>query len=160
MEIASIKRFAFIKHAEQLDNHNKGMLFFTPAEELHGANIFAKLSSNYAVIQPYIDMIDGEFITLMNTNSNNIAMFANPNYVFINDQRVNLDKGQGDQKSSIQKFYSVDNTELFLKNSGDVHMYQDDISGNNAIDYAFKKKAFYCIKAFVETLLILTNENN
>ena len=36
-------------------------------------------------------------------------------------------------------------------------MYQQDISGQNAIDYAFEKNAIFCIKDFVETLL-LTNE--
>ena len=39
-------------------------------------------------------------------------------------------------------------------------MYQQDISGQNAIDNAFKKNAIFCIKAFVETLLILKNDNN
>ena len=37
-------------------------------------------------------------------------------------------------------------------------MYQDDISGQNVIDYAFKKNAIFCIKAFVDTLLVLTEE--
>lgn len=36
-------------------------------------------------------------------------------------------------------------------------MYQKDISGLSVIDYAFEKKAIFCIKAFVETLLILSN---
>lgn len=31
------------------------MLFFTPCEELNGASIFAKLSSNYNIAQPYVD---------------------------------------------------------------------------------------------------------
>jgi hypothetical protein len=43
-------------------------------------------------------------------------------------------------------------------NSGKVHMYQKDISGLNVIDYAFNKNAIFCIKAFVETLLILTDD--
>ena len=37
-------------------------------------------------------------------------------------------------------------------------MYQRDISGQSVIDYAFEKKAIFCIKAFVETLLILSND--
>ena len=37
-------------------------------------------------------------------------------------------------------------------------MYQKDISGQSVIDYAFDKKAIFCIKAFVETLLILSND--
>jgi len=66
MEIASLKRFVFIRLARVLEDTNKKMLFFTPTEELHGGNMFSKMSNNYAVIQPYIEMIDGEFITLMN----------------------------------------------------------------------------------------------
>ena len=38
-------------------------------------------------------------------------------------------------------------------------MYQSDICGYNAIDYAFKRNSIFCIKAFVETLLILTGQN-
>lgn len=49
-----------------------------------------------------------------------------------------------------------DNTEIFYSNIGQVHMYQSDIGGYNAIDYAFKRNSIFCIKAFVETLLILT----
>ena len=37
-------------------------------------------------------------------------------------------------------------------------MYQKDIAGLNAIDQAFRKNSFFCIKAFVETLLIMTDE--
>jgi len=37
-------------------------------------------------------------------------------------------------------------------------MYQKDISGQSVIEYAFEKKAIFCIKAFVETLLILSND--
>jgi len=37
-------------------------------------------------------------------------------------------------------------------------MYQTDVGGRNAIDHAFKKNAIFCIKAFVETLLILPEE--
>ena len=32
-------------------------------------------------------------------------------------------------------------------------MYQDDISGQNAIDNAFKRNSVFCIKAFVDNLL-------
>lgn len=37
-------------------------------------------------------------------------------------------------------------------------MYQKDISGLSVIDYAFDKGAIFCIKAFVETLLLLKDE--
>lgn len=37
-------------------------------------------------------------------------------------------------------------------------MYQADISVQNAIDYAFHKNAIFCIKTFVETLLLLKDE--
>lgn len=38
------------------------------------------MSNNYTVIQPYIEMIDGEFITKMNNNVQNIAVYVDPNY--------------------------------------------------------------------------------
>lgn len=38
-------------------------------------------------------------------------------------------------------------------------MYMSDIANLNAIDYAFQKNAIYCIKAFVDTLLFLSDEN-
>ena len=37
-------------------------------------------------------------------------------------------------------------------------MFQPDLNGFNAIDYAFKRNAIYCIKAFVDTLLVLPNQ--
>ena len=37
-------------------------------------------------------------------------------------------------------------------------MYQTDISVCNAVDYAFFENAIFCIKAFVDTLLILKDE--
>ena len=50
------------------------------------------------------------------------------------------------------------NQKSLIEEQGKVHMYQKDISGQSVIDYAFDKKAIFCIKAFVETLLILSNE--
>jgi hypothetical protein len=38
-----------------------------------------------------------------------------------------------------------------------VHMYQDDISGDNAIERAFRKNSIFCIQSFVESLLQLSN---
>ena len=37
-------------------------------------------------------------------------------------------------------------------------MYQEDISGLNAITNAFERNSIFCIKAFVDSLLQLTNE--
>ena len=37
-------------------------------------------------------------------------------------------------------------------------MYQPDIAGYNAFDYAFKQNAIFCIKAFAEKLLIMSEE--
>ena len=42
-----------------------------------------------------------------------------------------------------------------LRLLGHVHMYQRDIKGRTAIDYAFSKNAIFCVKAFVETLMTL-----
>lgn len=44
------------------------LLFFTPAEELNGGNIFSKVASDYSIMQPYLDKIDAEFIEYMNVN--------------------------------------------------------------------------------------------
>jgi hypothetical protein len=37
-------------------------------------------------------------------------------------------------------------------------MYQEDITGKNAIDNAFDKNSIFCIKLFVDSLLQLKNE--
>jgi len=39
-----------------------------------------------------------------------------------------------------------------------VHMYQDNIIGVNAINNAFMKNSIFCIKAFVDSLLLLTED--
>ena len=36
-------------------------------------------------------------------------------------------------------------------------MYQTDIAGMNAIDYAFKKDSIFCIKSFVDSILKLSD---
>lgn len=41
-------------------------MFFTPSEELHGSNMFSRLSHQYNIIQPYMDVIDSDFINIMN----------------------------------------------------------------------------------------------
>ena len=38
-------------------------------------------------------------------------------------------------------------------------MYQEDISGINAIDIAFEKNSIFCIKAFVDSLMQLTDDS-
>ena len=63
------------------------------------------------------------------------------------------------QKVKSHSFMKIlDNTESFMINSGKIHMYQKDVSGQNAIDCAFYMNAIFCIRAFVETLLILTDD--
>ena len=115
-------------------------------------------------MQPYLEKIDAQFIIDMNTNVHNIAMYMKPNLIMVNNTRVNADlyqesEGIGVQKAKIHSFIKVlDNTESFIANSGKIHMYQKDIAGQNAIDYAFNRNAIFCIKAFVETLLILTDD--
>ena len=103
MEIASLKRFAFIKIVRYLEDNQKRLLFFTPTEELHGGNIFSKMSNNYTVIQPYIEMIDGEFITKMNNNVQNIAVYVDPNYQIVNGQRIAFEQNLIEKKSSGKK---------------------------------------------------------
>ena len=36
-------------------------------------------------------------------------------------------------------------------------MYQQDISGFSAIDYAFQKDSIFCIKSFVDSILKLSD---
>ena len=55
MEIASLVRYVFVRYAKSQSGCKRMMLFFTPCEELNGASIFAKLSSNYNICQPYVD---------------------------------------------------------------------------------------------------------
>lgn len=92
-------------------------------------------------------------------------MYANPMYQtdYLNrmiwEQDQALEEKQGKHEIKFLKLTKVyDNTELFGLNSGRVHMYQTDISVFNAIDYAFLNNAIFCIKAFVDTLLILKDE--
>lgn len=92
-------------------------------------------------------------------------MYANPMYQsdYLNRMLCELDQSidekQGKHELKFLKHTKIyDNTELFGLNSGRVHMYQTDISVFNAIDYAFFNNAIFCIKAFVDTLLILKDE--
>ena len=80
-------------------------------------------------------------------------MYVNPNLMLLGNQKISLENAGDKYKED-----SLDNTEQFGMNQGQVHMYQPDISGSNAIDYAFKKDSIFCIKAFVDSLLILSNE--
>ena len=94
-------------------------------------------------------------------------MYMKTNLVLINQNtRFNSDFyqegegfGQVQQKVKSHSFMKIlDNTESFMINSGKIHMYQKDVSGQNAIDCAFYMNAIFCIRAFVETLLILTDD--
>lgn len=68
MEIASLKRYCCLRQAKWSKDQSVNLLFFTPTEELKGGNIFSKVSSNYSIMQPYLEKIDGDFIKLMNQN--------------------------------------------------------------------------------------------
>lgn len=103
MEIASLIRYAFIKQAIQIASHNSIdnlLLFFTPCEEMKGGSIFSKLSSNYDIIQPYIEKIDAKFIDIMNNRIRNTNNYLNKNIEkgkFISQTRKNTMK-----KASLQ----------------------------------------------------------
>jgi len=93
MEIASLRKYAQIRTATiKSDLDNMSLLFFTPAEELCGGNIFSKVSNKFSVMQPYLDKIDSDFIAVMNQKVQNIALYVNPNYVVINNTRVKIEK--------------------------------------------------------------------
>ena len=107
-------------------------------------------------------MIDPDFIQNMNKNVKNIALYVNPKRDLSSESYLppdNSNEEAGATKAagtSVHK--AIDNVELFCLNQGYIHMYQKDIAGLNAIDHAFRKNSFFCIKAFVETLLIMTDE--
>ena len=118
-------------------------------------------------MQPYLEKIDAEFIMNMNALVQNITMYMKSNLVLINDNtRFNSDFyqegegfGQVQQKVKSYSFMKIlDNTESFMVNSGKIHMYQKDISGQNAIEVALEMNAIFCIRAFVDTLMILTDD--
>mmetsp|Transcript_26611 Transcript_26611/g.40611 ORF Transcript_26611/g.40611 Transcript_26611/m.40611 type:complete len:97 (+) Transcript_26611:4808-5098(+) len=81
MEIASLGKYSFLKKAKSAKDYKRNLLFFMPTEELHGANIFQRLSHNYQVVQPYLEMIDADFIQLMNSHVRNIATYLDPKVV-------------------------------------------------------------------------------
>ena len=92
MEIASLKRYAFIRSAFVSSNMTKkSLLFFTPTEELNGSNIFSKVSSKIRIMQPYLDQIDIDFINLMNANVQNIAMYVNQRFAIVNNLKINFE---------------------------------------------------------------------
>lgn len=95
MELASLIRYAFIKQVVNNSSHNNIenlLLFFTPCEEMKGGSIFTKLSSNYDIIQPYIEKIDAKFIDIMNNRIRNTNNYLNKNIEngkFVNQLRKN-----------------------------------------------------------------------
>ena len=98
----------------------------------------------------------------MNQNVKNIALYVNPKRDLNSEMLLPADEMNEEAwvgkvvGKSVQK--AIDNAELFRLNQGHIHMYQKDIAGYNAIDHAFKKNSFFCIKAFVEKLLIMSDE--
>lgn len=131
MEIASLKKYAFLNNSKNSqDQLRKSLIFFTPSEELHGSNMFAKLSYQFNIIQPYLEVIDREFIHIMNIQVQNVAMYANPIYQndYLNRKICELDQSieekQGKHELKFLKQTKIfDNTELLGINSGRVHMY-------------------------------------
>ena len=59
-----MRKYALLKMAYKFDIKKRSLLFFTPTEELHGANIFSKLANQYSIISPYLELIDEDFIKL------------------------------------------------------------------------------------------------
>ena len=55
-------------------------------------------------------------------------------------------------------FFDPSQDKALMHAHNKVHMYQEDIGGKNAIDNAFECNAIFCIKAFVDNLLQLTDE--
>jgi len=132
MEIASLRKFSFIREFRSLEDDQLRLLFFNPTEELRGANVFSKLSNHFGVLQPFLEVVDSQFIKLMNSDIDSVF------------NRLNSRLGVESSEAPDEVFSNCQ-----------VHMYQQDLEGLSAIDYAFRKNAIFCIKAFVETLLLL-----
>ena len=75
MDIASMARYAFIRHSGSYQGMNKMLLFFSPCEELDGASIFTKLSANYNITELYVKQIDSYFIEYLNIKIRNINYY-------------------------------------------------------------------------------------
>lgn len=124
MELATLRRFTQLVQVQS--NKNKRLLslmFFTPTEELHGSNMFSRLSNNYNIIQPYLEIIDKSFIEWMNRQVYNIAYivrFSNPAFPFAFESHEKL-RMESKSKSSGQK--TMDNSELFGLKTLEIHMY-------------------------------------
>jgi hypothetical protein len=80
MEIASLQRYCHLRNQETKNENEMALFFFTPAEELKGGNIFSRVSSNFSIMQPYLEKIDAEFIDIMNKSVNNISTFIKPEF--------------------------------------------------------------------------------
>ena len=126
LELASLKKFAFIqKSREQKHGLNNLLLFFTPCEEFNGGSMFSMLAENYRLIQPFVENINEELINHINMNIKNIHKY-------------------------MRDFHQED--ELSEANMA-VNMFQDDILGKSAIDYAFEQNSIFSIKLFMKKLL-------
>jgi len=73
-------------------------------------------------------MIDTEFITAMNDNVCNMALYVNPRKVINSDGSIsnsfnNTDSGSGEANANSGFIKAMDNIELFCQNKGYIHMY-------------------------------------
>jgi len=76
----------------------------------------------------------------MNRRVQNIALFIDPMFIRISNVRVQFDSQEDIKQETAQihrRGRGAENVDAYYQNSGKIHMYQDDITGNNAIDYAF-----------------------
>ena len=148
MEMASLRKYAQINGSKIKDDQGRMVLFFTPSEELSGGSLFSRVSSNFKIIHPYLEKIDSDFISIMNRRIQNINSFVD---LF---KRCNISCDNTDLvEKGPQTCYENQDSSMEV-----IHMYQPDIYGLNAIDYAFQKNAIFCIKAFVESLMLLPDE--
>jgi hypothetical protein len=80
MDLASFSRFAFVSQAKFSSDSDRDILFFTPCEELDGANILQRVSNNYETIKPFLEKINPQFIDKMNHSVKNIVKYLNSFY--------------------------------------------------------------------------------
>lgn len=77
MNIANFSRYAFIQKAKHSRDIYFDLLFFSPCEELGGANMLQRISSDYDTIKPFLEKINSEFINKMNHFCKNMIKYLN-----------------------------------------------------------------------------------
>jgi len=94
-----------------------------PTEELHGSNIFSRLSNNYNIIQPYLEMIDKPFIDWMNKQVYNIALIVRVSEQVHSSAIEAHEKQRAEARDKLTSEKNFENSEVFVHKTRKIHMY-------------------------------------